>query len=447
MKHRPLSIRTRLTLLYTSLLFGALVLFAASATWLLHARLVAHVEGALDQRIRGVENFLRRETTSATAHKIPEEIAEYASTQPEGHLLEVRDGSGRVLLRSEPAALPFVSRADTFTIYGKKYHVRAAGSLAQTDEAARELRALFFALAPALLLVSGGIGFWVSNRALAPVDQMTRAARSIGVASLGARLPSPRTRDELSRLAEAWNEMLERLESSVERMHRFTADAAHELRTPLTAVRTTAELAVRRERTAAEYRHALEEVVTTCTRMSGVIEGLLALARADAIPPSGLAERIDLSGTVRAVQREVMPLFAEKEVALTLELPSSPAIAAGEQSGIRQILTSLLDNALKYTPRGGNVRIAVTPQGDGWVLEVVDTGCGIPPESLPHLFERFYRVDPSRNRQSGGYGLGLAIAQQIADRHGTALQVDNAPGQGARFRLWLQREPSMECRS
>lgn len=435
---KAISIRTRLTALYTSLLFVALVVFAAAATQLLRSRLIDDVHAALDQRIHGVENFLRRETTATTAHMIPEEIAEYAFTQPEGHLIDVRDESGNILLRGETTPAPYATREDVFDIYGKRYHVRASASLALVESAIGELWRLFLGLAPVLLAVAMGIGYWVSGRALAPVDAMTRVARAIRLSNLSERLYVSPARDELSRLAQAWNETLGTLEESVTRIQRFTTDAAHELRTPLTAIRTTAELATRRERSAGEYRRSLEEIRTISERMSALVDRLLALARGDTAVTAP-SEASDLGRAVRATTDELGSLFAEKGVSLTIDTPPAAVHAAAEEGEVRRILSSLLENALHYTPAGGQVVVAVSEDEQALRLDVTDSGCGIAAESLPHIFDRFYRVDPSRARASGGCGLGLAIAQQIARRNGSRLTVDSTPGKGSRFSLILQR--------
>jgi signal transduction histidine kinase len=265
---------------------------------------------------------------------------------------------------------------------------------------------------------------------------MTRAARSIGLADLSWRVPVPSSRDELSRLAEAWNEMLARLEDSVARIQRFTADAAHELRTPLTALRTTAELAVRRERESSEYRESLEQVVNISERMSNLVDELLTLARGDTATPGKGLGVVDLTAVVRSVCREMQPLFASKNVELIMHT-TEQAPVRGDAAGLKRLLTSLVENALKYTAAAGRVNVSVRQEGSEQVMEVADTGCGIPPELLPHIFDRFYRVDSSRDRRSGGYGLGLAIAQQIAHFHNSEIDVKSVAGKGSCFRLRL----------
>ena len=186
-----LSIRTRLTLLYTSLLFLSLVVFGTAALRLLRARLMDRVHASLAVRIQGVENFIRRETTAQTAHMIPLEIEEYAFTQPEGHLIRVTDEDGKLLLRSKQAPAHSVYQDDNFTIYSKTYHVRAWASLTDLEASLSELQWLLVVMTPFLLLLTAALGYWISGRALSPVDGMTRLARSIGFADLSRRVPVP----------------------------------------------------------------------------------------------------------------------------------------------------------------------------------------------------------------------------------------------------------------
>lgn len=428
-----LSIRARLTWTYGGLLFVALVLSGNAVVMLLRYRLMQNLDAALDRRLQGVEAFLRRETTAATAGTIPMELEEYASTQPEGHLIEVRDGHDRIVLRSDPVPYPSRTRSREFTLYGSVYRARASGSTNPIEESIDEMEFLLLGSMPLLVLLIGGTGFWISKRALQPVDELTRAARLIGASSLGKRLPVPRSKDEISRLAEAWNEMLDRLEESFSRMRQFTADAAHELRTPLTGLRTTAELALRRERDSEEYREALAQVVRISERMNHLSESLIALARGDEHPFPRSSGQVDLAAVVRGVAAEMEPRFVEKQQAVNLELHDRPILPDGDADGIRRLATVLLDNAQKYTPPGGTISVRVWDKEDAVLLEVADTGPGIPDDALKRIFDRFYRVDPSRDRETGGHGLGLAIAQQIARTHHGQLEAFSSPGVGATF--------------
>jgi len=433
------SIRTRLTIAYGGLLFLALALSGTAVVTLLKYRLYERLDQSLDRRLRGLEDFLRRETNSATANMIPAELEEYASTQPEGHLIEVHDESGRLLLGSEPVPSPSRARERVFALYGRTYRTKAAGSLRTIEESLQEITILLLGSMPVLLVLIGVTGYWISGRSLLLVDEMTKAARSLSANNLEARLMVPPSGDELSRLAEAWNEMLWRLEQSFTRMQRFTADAAHEFRTPLTGLRTTAELALRRPREPEEYREALGQVVTIADRMTHLSEELLGLARGEGPPTARASGKADLARIVCGAVAEMDSLFNEKKLKVELNIACHPVLLNGHADGLRRLVSALLDNAQKYTPEGGRVAVSLTEADGETQLEVTDSGCGIPEDSLAHIFDRFYRVDSSRDRTTGGYGLGLAIAQQIALDHNGKIVAESRIGLGSTFRLSLSK--------
>jgi signal transduction histidine kinase len=223
----------------------------------------------------------------------------------------------------------------------------------------------------------------------------------------------------------------------VGRIHRFTADASHELRTPVALIRSTAELMLRRERSPEEYRRALEDIEREADRMAGLTGSLLELARQDAGGEALPLRSIDLNLVVNQVVELSAPFAGEKGVELRTSLIAGPAVARANDAGIRRLLLILIDNALKYTPASGTVDVStsVAETGRGVVLAVQDTGAGIDPEALPHIFERFYRASESRN--GGGAGLGLSIAQTIARAHGSTVEVRSSPDAGSRFEITL----------
>jgi len=435
-----LSIRTRLTLVYTVLLFVALMAFASGAIALSRYRLTVRLEAALDRKVQGLEDFLRRETRPESASNIPNEATEYAFTQPEGHLMQVTDAHGNIVLRGDRIPEPALTREKQFELYGRTYLVRASGSMQPVEEFTRELQRLLLWSTPFLLLLIGGSAYWVTRQALAPVDRMRQAASSISIHNLEHRLPIPKARDELSRLALAWNETLSRLEESVTRMRRFTADAAHELRTPLTAMRTTAELALRRPRSSQEYKQALAQVVTISERMTRLADDLMTLARADEAQPPASFETIDLVRTIRSVLADMDPLFSARQQHVDTDFPAPPALFKGIPADIRRMIAAIVENATKYTPCGGAIRITLAASSDGYALEVTDSGPGIPEEALDRIFDRFYRIDPSRDRQTGGHGLGLAIARQIAAAHSGSIDARPAAHGGACLRVSLSHD-------
>jgi heavy metal sensor kinase len=304
-----------------------------------------------------------------------------------------------------------------------------------TELTLRRVRWLLLWSAPAVLLLASLGGIWISRRALAPVDEITLAARSIGIQSLSQRLDVPSTGDELQRLSETWNEMLARLEAAVKRLSQFTADASHELRTPVALIRTTAELTLRRERSPETYREALRQVVLESERTSRLVDDLLLLARADAGLPSLALERMELTPLVRDVCQQGQVLAESRQLQISTVAPEEPVFVEANDPALRRMLLLLLDNAMKYTPVGGRIVLSVDRDPGGATVAVRDTGIGIPETALPHVFERFYRVDESRNRDAGGTGLGLSIAKWIAERHHASLEAESVVGEGSVFRI------------
>jgi heavy metal sensor kinase len=292
------------------------------------------------------------------------------------------------------------------------------------------------------LAASAG-GYWLSRRALSPVDEITGAARSIGPENLSTRLPVPRTGDELQRLSETWNEMLERLDSAVDRIQRFTADASHELRTPVSVIRTTAELALRRERNPEQYRDALHQILLETERMTQLTEDLLLLARGDAREFTLRWEPVDWNEVAGRVVEEGRSIAEARGIRLRIDPAPGAVMTLGDESALRRLLTVLLDNALKHTPAGGSIEVAISSAEQLVIVTVRDSGEGIDPTDLPHIFDRFYRGDKARNRQTG-VGLGLAIAQSAANMHGARIEVESELGRGATFTASFAKLPADE---
>jgi heavy metal sensor kinase len=289
---------------------------------------------------------------------------------------------------------------------------------------------------PLVLLLASAGGYWMSRHALAPVDRITRTAQTIGAHNLDQRLPISGSDDELDRLSGTLNSMVARLEDAFRQVTQFTADASHELRTPVAVIRTAAELARTRSRTEAEYVKALDQIVAESERTTRLIDDLLLLARADANVEALALEPMDLSECLREACADGEVLAAAAGLRFDVDLPAA-CRAVGDPQALRRLFLILLDNAIKYTPRGGTVAVTMTCGGTEAVVDVRDNGLGIAPEDVPHLFERFYRVDADRSRATGGAGLGLSIALWIANRHHGAIAVDSSAGNGSVFRVTL----------
>ena len=289
-----------------------------------------------------------------------------------------------------------------------------------------------------VLATFGGVFF--ARRALSPVDNVTRLARRISAEDLGQRLDLQLPDDEVGRLARTFDEMIARLDEAFRRQREFTADASHELRTPLTIIKGQIDVSLQKEREPEVYRQVLSTVNEEVDRLIRLAGSLLTLTRADAGQIPLTLEPVSVSDLVVGTLEQVRPLASQREIELQLLADTDVTIRADEDL-LLQLLLNLLDNAIKYTPAGGQVTAGWSLDGDQVALWVRDTGPGIPEEHLPHLFDRFYRVDKSRSRAEGGVGLGLAISRWIAEAHAGSLSVESEQGAGSTFtvRLWTAR--------
>lgn len=275
----------------------------------------------------------------------------------------------------------------------------------------------------------------LSRKALQPVDDVTAAARIVSLQNLSMRLPVPVHRDELQRLSLAWNEMLGRLDDSTKRLAQFTADASHELRTPVAVIRMAAEIALRHERSDEEYREVLQKIQEQSLDMTGTIENLMELARADAGQARFVLVPLDVGEVLEEVRAQVAPLVAARGLGLALRLADGDLRIAGDRSALRRLLLILVENAMKFTPTPGQIDLGIACVDTQVVVEVADTGIGIGSLDLPRIFDRFYQADSARAQ--GGSGLGLSLAQWVAQGHQGRIEVETALGAGARFRVYL----------
>ncbi len=318
--------------------------------------------------------------------------------------------------------------------------VLAGTSTAAVRAGLEELLSVLLLVVPLGFIAALAVGSWVAGRALEPLDRITTEVREITDGrSLHRRLPVPMVKDEFGRLAETLNQMLARLETSFAALRRFTADASHELKTPLTVLRAGVERAVTSPRTPAEMLPLVEETLQEINRMTELVDALLTLARADEGRAELHREAVDLRVIVDEAQ-ETGELLAERSgVTIDVATPAEPVVVDVDRSRMRQLIMNLVENAVKYTPRGGSVTVRLTA-GDGRVaLSVADTGIGIAPGDLPHIFDRFWRADAARTRtgERAGTGLGLAICKWISEAHGGAIGVQSRPGRGTTFTVTL----------
>jgi heavy metal sensor kinase len=306
------------------------------------------------------------------------------------------------------------------------------------DVAALHEKEGMVALVGVAVLAAGLVGgLWFSRRAIRPIEAISATAAEISLSNLSRRIDVIGTETELTGLARTLNQMFDRIESAFSQQVRFTADASHELRTPVAVILSHAELALDKQRPAEELRETIETCRRSALRMRSLIESLLTLARFDSGEVKIESRWFDLSRTVGDCIALVRPLAAQRRIAIQMDL--APSTATGDPDRIAQVVTNLLTNAIRYNHENGEVNVSLRSSPSEVMLVVSDTGIGIPPEHLAHIFERFYRVDNARSRKDGGVGLGLAICKSIVVAHGGQISVSSHVGRGTKFEVRLPK--------
>lgn len=335
-------------------------------------------------------------------------------------------GDGEVLLYT----MPFVARD------GSRFIVETGAPYDQVESVLHGLLLTLGLGLPVIVALSIGGGYFVMRRALEPVDALTRSAERITSRNLNERLPIVPTGDELERLSIALNSMVARLDRAFTHIRRFSADASHELRTPLTVLRGELEGIVQEPHLTAEMREMIGSALEETERLSKIVESLLVISRLDAGEAQMERARFDFAELTEATVEQLRLLAEDKHITL-MSYARQPVEVEGDRARLKQVVVNLVDNAIKYTPAGGRVEVRVTRENSYALLEVKDTGVGIPKEALPHIFERFYRVDKARSRAVGGTGLGLAIVKSICTAHGGQVNVESTENKGSCFVVQL----------
>ncbi len=458
-RFRP-GLRARLTLWTTAVLATSLGLGFVWVDHALRAILEARNDAFLESKAVEFSSFTDRESSAEGDESLRAEARREVAALGESGLIVIlrRPGSVSVFpptteARRLEARLREPSGRDGHRTVdfdgGSSYRVARVGpeqegspgvmvdvalSLAETDATLAQFDRRVAAGWLAFLALAFVGGLWLSRQALRPVARSIAAARRLNPSDFSARLPRSGVGDELDLLAGTVNDLLERLGSYHAQITRFTADASHELRGPLAAIRAAVEVALAQPRTAEAYRETLVTLGERCDRLTALVNGLLLLARADAGEVELRREPVDLAAIAVEVAEMFQPIAEERGIALRWEAPG-PTRALGDPTRLAQLATNLVDNAIKFTEPGGSVLIRVEKARDRARLVVSDTGIGIPADRLPHVFERFSQVDPSRS--SKGSGLGLSICRWIAEAHGGTIAVVSETGRGSAFTALL----------
>jgi heavy metal sensor kinase len=456
------SLSFRLVAWYAGVLTGVFVLLGLLTFFFLRHYLEANVFDTQARRARQIAGTLVAQAPRESEDGLRSEVEKLYSPEINDRFIRISRADGHVVYASgtprdelfDPARVPeiggnfleaatrkvpvpggslLIAAVPATGSDGTLYRVEVGTSTAPAESTLAQVLVMLAVGLPIAVAVAVAGGFILVRQALEPVERMAVKAEEITQHNLSERLPVVQSGDELERLSISLNHMISRLEDALRGSKQFVADASHELRTPLTVMRGELESLAQDGRLARETREALGSVLEEVERLAEIVESLFALSRLDA----GEAEawqRFDLAELAATTAEQMSLLATDKRI--RVECESTPGVTVrGDRARLKQVIVNLLDNAIKYTPDGGRVMLRVRREGAHALLDVTDTGIGIPAEALPHVFKRFFRVDGSRSREQGGAGLGLAIVQSICTAHGAEVEVVSRPGQGSRFRV------------
>jgi heavy metal sensor kinase len=459
------SLRFRITAWYAGLLAGTLVVFGASVYLGLERYLDWTLQRTLVSECRTIATQLLSQLPGKDTAWLATEINEAYAPEVNGHFIRVvHEGGGVVYVSGapkdgtfDPSQIPFPSDQEkdgsrklqfeagnrllihsmTFaTPTGSRFLVESGAPYNQIEVVLHGLLLTLAIYMPFVVSLAVAGGYWLMRRSLQPVDEITRRAEGITSTNLSERLPVIRTGDELERLSISLNRMIERLDDAFQHINRFSADASHELRTPLTILHLELEGIAQNYRWEASLGDQIGSALEETHRMSRIVESLLAISRLDAGEVKMDKTRLDLGELVASTAHEMRLLAEEKSIGLRTHGATGIHVE-GDRTRLQQVIVNLIDNAIKYTQRGGMVEVRVGRERNTAVLEVFDNGPGIPAHALPHVFERFYRADKARSRAGGGAGLGLSIVKAICAAHSAEVKVSSQEGRGTCFRVEL----------
>jgi heavy metal sensor kinase len=458
------SLRSRVTTWYVGLLATALLAFGAALYLAVKSYLRTGLENSLSGEASAIAtNLLAFEEQKGPVWLSTEVVEAYAPEQS-SRFIRITRQDGTVLYASGDTRDPFIdaekvpalsfvhahksfreereSGMDHLLLYtlpytsgsGTRYLIEIGASLNPIERVQYSLLRVILLITPVILIAAAMGGRFLMVTPLRPLVALTEHAERIGSRELGERLPVIATGDEMERLSLSLNRMISRLEDALAYNRRFSADVSHELRTPLTILRGELEQIVQTPKLRPDVKESVGSALEEIDRMTKIVENLLTIARLDSGTDVMDRREVDLGQLVQWTVSQMHLIAEEKQIAMRCRL-SETAIILADPGRVKQVLVNLLDNAIKYTPAGGEVHLATAISHRKAVLEVSDNGIGIPSESLPHVFDRFYRSDRARSRGSGGTGLGLSIVQAICNAHDGSVRIHSVEGVGTTVRV------------
>ncbi len=463
------SIRSRLTAWYVTLLAIILILFSVFLNYFLSKRLHESIDNSLTVSATVVATSATMKFNRSPLPGLNQFFEQFMGPGNLNKFYRIYDGSGNVGSRSSNInasqfslsqtayadALKGKNSYETFMVGGKHpirvitmpviledklvNLVQVGTSLEAVQETLRNLKIILFTAVPSVLILAALFARFMARRALKPISRIIETARVIGQGQvLSQRIPVPKVKDELGQLALTFNEMMNRLENSFKQMRQFSSDASHELRTPLTVLKGQNELILSKERKPEEYQEVISSNLEEISYMSRVLEDLFILSKSDENQINLNCKQVDLLALVEEVCKHAEILAEDKNIEIKIAF-LEPAQISGDAVRLRQMIWNILQNGIKYTQSGGELKVSLQNEGELALLTIQDTGIGIPEADLPSIFDRFYRVDKARSKDEGGSGLGLSICKQIAEAHKGTIEVESKLGVGTRFRIRLPR--------
>ncbi len=443
---RASSIRFRLTAWYAAALIVILGLLSVLVFFFVRGRLTSLYHGKADAGFGTVETILMNSGGDIfdiyhlghdNAFSLTREDMKPYRTEAWNRLgiedLDKKGEMGRYESFNAPDGRVYIVKTDSILMYG--FELTYAQDATAMEESIRSLAVILIVSFPAALLLAVTGGYLLAGRALSPVDALTRKAREISADRLSERLPVDNPDDEIGRLAAVFNETLARLESSFERLRRFTADASHELRNPLTSIRSVGEVALQESSGGDEYRDAIGSMLEDVDRLTGLVDDLLVLARGDSSTRPVAAGRVDLASLAAGVVEELRVLSEDKNQIITTPPEGRPVMVTADENTLRLAVSNVVHNAIRYAPEEGHIELRIGREGGKAYLDVMDDGSGIPPVERDSVFDRFYRLEKSRSRTEGGTGLGLSIARWAVEANGGAIAFRDGELPGACCRI------------
>ena len=443
---------------------SAATLLCVTSLWMLQQTVDDTEYHEMQERADDVRVVLSHEVAGRNPQQLGSDLAAIYNLKDDGKYLQIRDEKGNWLFRSSrmieenpdlpaPSRLPEAGLISEFqrgghpvrtlsypiAVHGERYSVQTGIALDKSIALLASFRTKLLLFTPILILLAALGGHAMSRKALSPVARIAAEVQRINDRNLDIRLPISKAKDEISDLSRTLNQMLERIDKAFASVRAFTGNASHELRTPISLLRTEIEVSLNRPRKVEEYRSTLGLLKDQTVRMTGLVENLLSLARADAGAETITLNPVELRLFLRRIAETWKSVMDRAGLVFAVEIPDERVMVLGDEDSMHRLFSVLLENASKFTPAGGSIRIATDVQESQVVFAVEDSGLGIASEHKQHIFDRFYRAVPEGGSSAKGSGLGLALAKWIAERHGTELKVESELGFGSSFSFCMQK--------